>query len=125
MEISESPRLDFLVIHETQGDRTRTIKGTGSAAELQHRGTYEMNTTVQQIDQALADAGVAVTFGAEEACRLLRVDRRTLGRMIASKTLAASRATPAGSSRLLIRRREVARLLAALEDMHSAPRRRA
>jgi excisionase family DNA binding protein len=68
------------------------------------------------IDEELADAGLKVTMGASEACGVLRVDRRTLTRLIASKALAATRMSPNGSSRVLLRRREIASFLAKLEE---------
>ncbi|MBK9386496.1 MAG: hypothetical protein IPN34_16915 [Planctomycetes bacterium] len=68
------------------------------------------------IDEELADAGLKVTLGASEACGVLRVDRRTLNRLIATRALAATRMTPNGSSRVLLRRRELASFLARLEE---------
>ncbi len=68
-----------------------------------------------EIEEELIRAEIGVTLSAQEACDLFKVDRRTLGRLLASRRISASRISPSGSSKLLLRRREIARFLAELE----------
>lgn len=80
-----------------------------------HSTRVTVSARALEIEDELIRAEVDVTLSAQDACDLLKVDRRTLGRLLASGRIAASRISPSGSSKLLLRRREVARFLAELE----------
>jgi hypothetical protein len=75
-----------------------------------------MSARALEIEDELVRAEVEVTLSAQDACDLLKIDRRTLGRLLSSRRLLASRISPRGSSKLLLRRREIARFLAQLES---------
>lgn len=79
-----------------------------------------MRIYAEEIDLELAEGGIELTVGADEVCRVLRIDRRTLGRLLSSRMLRASRVTRKGSSRVLVRRREIARFIADLESAEGA-----
>lgn len=80
-----------------------------------HSTRATVSARALEIEDELIRAEVGVTLGAQETCDLLRIERRTLGRLLASKRLTASRISPNGSAKLLFRRREIASFLAALE----------
>lgn len=75
-----------------------------------------MDDRTKQIDASLAEGGFGVTLGSEDACLVLRITRRTLTRLIGARRIQTARVSPAGSSKLIIRRRELARFLAELEQ---------